>query len=99
MASWRHLFHAAANLYAALKSDHVQDASWYLMDEIDFSLVGYGYHHYVFANHHPRLSFSSEQTDTDLLSLAVDRLESNEEHKPYETVVIKTQLKERESTK
>ena len=47
------------------------------MDAIDFSLVGYGYHHYVFANRHPRLSFSSEQTDTDLLSLAVDRLESN----------------------
>ena len=47
------------------------------MDAIDFSLVGCDYHHYVFANHHPRLSFSSEQTDTDLLSLAVDRLESN----------------------
>ena len=75
MVSWHHLFHAVANLYAALKSDRAQDAFWYLMDAIDFSLVGCDYHHYVFVNHHPRLSFSSEQTDTDLLSLAVDRLD------------------------
>jgi LacI family transcriptional regulator len=33
------------------------------------------------------------------VKLLIDRLESTEEHKPYETVVIKTQLKERESTK
>jgi len=33
------------------------------------------------------------------VKLLIDRLESKEEHKPYETVVIKTQLKERESTK
>lgn len=33
------------------------------------------------------------------VKLLIDRLESNEEHKPYETVVIKTKLKERESTK
>lgn len=33
------------------------------------------------------------------VKLLIDRLESDEEHKPYETVVIKTQLKERESTK
>lgn len=32
------------------------------------------------------------------VKLLIDRLESKEEHKPYETVVIKTQLKEREST-
>ena len=31
--------------------------------------------------------------------LLIDRLESKEEHVPYETVVIKTKLKERESTK
>jgi LacI family transcriptional regulator len=33
------------------------------------------------------------------VKLLIDRLESKEEHKPYETVVIKTKLKERESTK
>lgn len=33
------------------------------------------------------------------VKLLIDRLESKEEHKPYETVVIKTQLKERESTR
>lgn len=33
------------------------------------------------------------------VKLLIDRLESKDEHKPYETVVIKTQLKERESTK
>lgn len=33
------------------------------------------------------------------VKLLIDRLESKEEHKPYETVIIKTQLKERESTK
>jgi LacI family transcriptional regulator len=33
------------------------------------------------------------------VKLLIDRLESKEEHKPYETVVIKTQLKERDSTK
>jgi LacI family transcriptional regulator len=31
--------------------------------------------------------------------LLIDRLESKEEHIPYETVVIKTKLKERESTR
>jgi LacI family transcriptional regulator len=31
--------------------------------------------------------------------LLIDRLESEEENKPYETVVIKTKLKERESTR
>ena len=31
--------------------------------------------------------------------LLIDRLESKEEHVPYETVVIKTKLKERESTR
>jgi LacI family transcriptional regulator len=31
--------------------------------------------------------------------LLIDRLESKEENVPYETVVIKTKLKERESTK
>jgi len=31
--------------------------------------------------------------------LLIDRLESKEEHKPYETIVIKTKLKERESTR
>ncbi|HSD07492.1 LacI family DNA-binding transcriptional regulator [Flavobacterium sp.] len=35
----------------------------------------------------------------EAVKLLIDRLESKEEHKPYETVVIKTQLKERESTK
>lgn len=33
------------------------------------------------------------------VKLLIDRLESKEEHLPYETVVIKTKLKERESTK
>ncbi|AOW09132.1 LacI family DNA-binding transcriptional regulator [Flavobacterium gilvum] len=33
------------------------------------------------------------------VKLLIDRLESKDEHKPYETVIIKTQLKERESTK
>ncbi len=33
------------------------------------------------------------------VTLLIDRLESKEEHKPYETIVIKTKLKERESTK
>jgi LacI family transcriptional regulator len=33
------------------------------------------------------------------VKLLIDRLESDDEDKPYETVVIKTQLKERESTK
>jgi len=33
------------------------------------------------------------------VKLLIDRLESNDEDKPYETVVIKTKLKERESTK
>ncbi|MBC5862320.1 LacI family DNA-binding transcriptional regulator [Flavobacterium turcicum] len=32
-------------------------------------------------------------------TLLIDRLESNEEHLPYETKVIKTKLKERESTR
>lgn len=32
-------------------------------------------------------------------TLLIDRLESNEEHMPYETKVIKTKLKERESTR
>jgi LacI family transcriptional regulator len=31
--------------------------------------------------------------------LLIDRLESKEEYVPYETVVIKTKLKKRESTK
>nr|WP_315149473.1 LacI family DNA-binding transcriptional regulator [uncultured Flavobacterium sp.] len=35
----------------------------------------------------------------EAVRLLIDRLESKEEHKPYETVVIKTKLKERESTK
>src|SRR6478735_1506581 len=33
------------------------------------------------------------------VKLLIDRLESKEENKPFETVVIKTQLRERESTK
>lgn len=35
----------------------------------------------------------------EAVRLLIDRLESKEEHKPFETVVIKTKLKERESTK
>jgi len=35
----------------------------------------------------------------EAVKLLIDRLESKEEHMPYQTVVIKTQLKERESTK
>jgi len=35
----------------------------------------------------------------EAVRLLIDRLESDDEHKPFETVVIKTQLKERESTK
>ncbi|PKB16225.1 LacI family DNA-binding transcriptional regulator [Flavobacterium sp. 5] len=35
----------------------------------------------------------------EAVRLLIDRLESKDEHKPYETVVIKTKLKERESTK
>ncbi|REH00166.1 LacI family DNA-binding transcriptional regulator [Flavobacterium aquicola] len=34
----------------------------------------------------------------EAVRLLIDRLESKEEHKPFETVVIKTKLKEREST-
>jgi LacI family transcriptional regulator len=33
------------------------------------------------------------------VKLLIDRLESDDENKPYETIVIKTKLKERESTK
>ncbi|MBW4359511.1 LacI family DNA-binding transcriptional regulator [Flavobacterium taihuense] len=33
------------------------------------------------------------------VKLLIDRLESKEEHRPYETLIIKTKLKERESTK
>ena len=33
------------------------------------------------------------------VKLLIDRLESKEEHNPYETIIIKTKLKERESTK
>jgi LacI family transcriptional regulator len=33
------------------------------------------------------------------VKLLIDRLESDDEHRPYETIVIKTKLKERESTK
>lgn len=35
----------------------------------------------------------------EAVRLLIDRLESDDEHKPYETIVIKTKLKERESTK
>ena len=35
----------------------------------------------------------------EAVKLLIDRLESKEDHKPFETVVIKTQLRERESTK
>ncbi|WP_348822573.1 LacI family DNA-binding transcriptional regulator [Flavobacterium aestuarii] len=35
----------------------------------------------------------------EAVRLLIDRLESKDEHKPFETVVIKTKLKERESTK
>jgi len=35
----------------------------------------------------------------EAVKLLIDRLESKEENKPFETVVIKTQLRERESTK
>ena len=35
----------------------------------------------------------------EAVRLLIDRLESKEEHKPFETVVIKTKLKKRESTK
>jgi LacI family transcriptional regulator len=35
----------------------------------------------------------------EAVRLLIDRLESKEEYKPFETVVIKTKLKERESTK